>query len=121
MTSKLQQAGLLQFRYLLFPISLYPPHHFEEKVLFRPKLFLHVYEFRSSSYFIHLLIALQPAIVVIFTTSVGGNMEVIKHLQNGFIFSPGNILELKSLLAGILNNEVIINQEINMLMRLKML
>ncbi len=43
--------------------------------------------------------------VPVITTPVGGNAEIIKDKENGFLFSPGNIKELSLLLIEIINQD----------------
>lgn len=47
--------------------------------------------------------------IPVITTTVGGNLEIIQHYQNGFIFEPKDYLAL----AGILKNIVLGNLKIN--------
>ena len=53
--------------------------------------------------------------VAVITTTVGGNLEVITHNKNGFIFKPGNVNELKVLLERIILGELKISDVTNKL------
>ena len=49
--------------------------------------------------------------VPVITTTVGGNMEVVTHGENGFIFRPGDINALKTMLQQIMENTIGIQKD----------
>ena len=51
--------------------------------------------------------------VPVVTTPVGGNLEVIKHGINGFIYPAGDVEALATLLNQIINGELIINRDVS--------
>ncbi len=53
--------------------------------------------------------------VPVITTTVGGNLEVVNHLDNGFIFEPGNVSALGTILNGIIEGKLQISSETNAL------
>jgi glycosyltransferase involved in cell wall biosynthesis len=48
--------------------------------------------------------------VPVITTTVGGNVEIIKNGINGFLFEPKNIKELKEILIGISDNKLVLKE-----------
>jgi glycosyltransferase involved in cell wall biosynthesis len=48
--------------------------------------------------------------VPVITTTVGGNVEIIKNGINGFLFEPKNVEELKELLIDVCNNKLALNE-----------
>ena len=55
--------------------------------------------------------------VPVVTTPVGGNPEIIKNGENGFLFEPGNVDELQELLEKILNKNIKITKNVDRLIR----
>ena len=55
--------------------------------------------------------------VPVVTTPVGGNPEIIKNGENGFLFEPGNVDELQELLKKILNKQIKITKNVDHLVR----
>lgn len=55
--------------------------------------------------------------VPVLTTPVGGNPEIIKNGENGFLFEQGNINELRDLLERVLNKELEIKEDVDRLVR----
>ncbi|MGM1056417.1 MAG: glycosyltransferase family 4 protein [Bacteroidota bacterium] len=55
--------------------------------------------------------------VPVITTPVGGNPEIIIHGKNGYLFEPGNILELKNLLYRVMDNSLNIKEDVNILVK----
>lgn len=49
--------------------------------------------------------------VPVITTTVGGNLEIIEHGKNGFIFNPGAVYELTELLKNLLLDKIAIDTE----------
>lgn len=55
--------------------------------------------------------------VPVITTPVGGNLEIISHRFNGFIFQAGNVEELKELLQKVMDREIIISYDVSRLIK----
>lgn len=55
--------------------------------------------------------------VPVLTTPVGGNPEIIKNGENGFLYEQGNIKELRDLLERVLNKELEIKEDVDRLVR----
>ncbi|MFD1095249.1 glycosyltransferase family 4 protein [Salegentibacter chungangensis] len=53
--------------------------------------------------------------VPVVTTPVGGNLEIIRNNENGFIFETGNVAQLTELIKGILLNEIYITEPVDKL------
>jgi glycosyltransferase involved in cell wall biosynthesis len=51
--------------------------------------------------------------VPVITTQVGGNLEVITHGENGFVFQAGHVNQLFNILKSILTNEIGITSKVN--------
>jgi glycosyltransferase involved in cell wall biosynthesis len=55
--------------------------------------------------------------VPVITTTVGGNLEVVTHGNNGFIYEPGDCRELSNILEGIIDNKNKIVEDTSILIR----
>lgn len=52
--------------------------------------------------------------VPVITTSVGGNLEIVEHNKNGFIFEPKDYLALSEIIKNIVEGNTAINNEVNL-------
>jgi glycosyltransferase involved in cell wall biosynthesis len=52
--------------------------------------------------------------VPVITTTVGGNLEIIEHNENGFIFEPKDYLALAAILKNIVLGKISINKEVSL-------